>query len=247
MKISILQWNIWCDEDVRNSLEFLKQNKADIICLQEMTLNYPNQTIKNSPEYIARGLGYIFHYQELPIESINGGKLMLANGIFSRFSISKKKIYWTNNPSEAGGYSNEKRVYVEVELNIGGANLTVGTTHMSYTHKFEINKQKQLETDNLLKIISRHKSKFVISGDMNAPPGSYTIKKLGSMFKNIGPDYDKNTWTTKPFNYNGFSEKNLNWRLDHIFATKDINLVKTKILKTNYSDHLPILTIVETF
>lgn len=245
MKISILQWNIWCDEDVRNTLEFLKQNKADIVCLQELTINYPNQAIQNSPEYIAKGLGYNFHYQELPIESISGGRLMLANGVFSRFPITKKKVYWTNNPSNAKGYSNEKRVYVEAALSVRNKQLTVGTTHMSYTHKFEATEKKIGETDRLIKFISKHKKSLIVTGDMNAQPGSYTVMQLEAHFKNIAPDYIQKTWTTKPFSYNGFEANTLNWRLDHIFATKDIKLVENKIIKTKYSDHLPILTIID--
>lgn len=245
MKISILQWNIWCDEDVRNNLKFLKDNRTDVICLQELTINYPKQYVKNSPEYIANGLVYNGHWQELPIESVSGGKLMLANGIFSKFPITNKKVYWTSNPKNSGGYSNEKRVYVQAELELGKQKLKIGTTHMSYTHKFEPNEQKKNETDKLIKYIASNKSKFIICGDMNASPGSYTVKKLESIFKNIGPNYSKKTWTTKPFSYNGFVENDLNWRLDHLFATEDIKLIKSSVLKTDLSDHLPILSEVE--
>jgi endonuclease/exonuclease/phosphatase family metal-dependent hydrolase len=244
MIVSILQWNIWCDEDIANIARFLAQNRSDIICLQEMTINYPKQKIKNAPEFIAKQIGYGSFYKELPIESTDGGKLMLANGIFSHFPIINSYYCWTNNPHKAGGYSNEKRVYVETELKVGNKRLTVGTTHMSYTHKFEINQQKAQETNNLISFVSKHKTNFIIAGDFNATPGSCTIEQFDKKYKNLGPDYDKNTWTTKPFSYNGFKESNLNWRLDYIFGTKDIKKVNSKVLKTEYSDHLPILTTI---
>lgn len=245
MKISILQWNIWCNEDVRNIAGFLRQNKTDIICLQEMAINYPKQAIKHAPDYLAKELGCNYYYQELPIESISGGKLMLANGVFSRFPILAKRYYWTNNPAEAGGCSNEKRVYVEIGLAVAGKILKVGTTHMSYTHKFEVNSQKQKETNRLVDFIVKNKRRFIITGDMNAQPGSYTIKKLESVFNNLGPSYDYKTWTTKPFSYNGFEANTLGWRLDHIFGTKDIKLIKSEVIQTDYSDHLPIKSIIE--
>ena len=38
-----------------------------------------------------------------------------------------------------------------------------------------------------------------------------------------------NTWTTKHFSYNGFTETELNWKLDYIFTTKDIKVKETKV------------------
>ena len=57
MKISILQWNIWGVEDIHNICKFLKENPADIFCLQELTVNYPKQTVKNTPNYLSKELG----------------------------------------------------------------------------------------------------------------------------------------------------------------------------------------------
>lgn len=245
MKVTILQWNIWCDEDVRNIAKFLSQNWADIICLQEMTINYPEQIVKNTPEFITKQIGYKGFYKELPIESTIGGKLMLANGIFSHYPIINNDYYWTNNPKNTIGYSNEKRVYVEVEIQVGDKKLTVGTTHMSYTHKFEITEQKAQEVNNLISYISKHKNNFIITGDFNAPPGSPIIDQFSKKYINLGPDLSKKTWTTKTFSYNGFEENNLNWRLDYIFGTKDIKKVNSKVLKTEFSDHLPILTTID--
>lgn len=35
-KLSILQWNVWYLEDIKNTAQFLSENKADVICLQEL-------------------------------------------------------------------------------------------------------------------------------------------------------------------------------------------------------------------
>lgn len=157
----------------------------------------------------------------------------------------KKRFCWTHEISGVGGFSNEKRVYIETDIDIKGQQLTIGTTHMSYTDRFEITSSKKQETDKLIKFISKNKSKFILTGDMNAIPGSYTIDRIETILKNTGPDYKNKTWTTKPFSYNGFEENELNWRLDHIFASSDIKLVESKVLNTEYSDHLPILSIVD--
>ena len=84
------------------------------------------------------------------------------------------------------------------------------------------------------------KRNFVFTGDLNAPPGTPTIDKVSEHLANVGPDFTEKTWTTKPFSYDGFEEMKLNWRLDYIFATKDIETISTEVLKTAYSDHLPV-------
>ena len=119
--------------------------------------------------------------------------------------------------------------------------LTVGTAHVSYSHRFEITDRKIMEVNKLIKILKKNKKMFVFTGDMNSTPDSYTIKQLEKILKNCGPDGYQKTWTTKPFDYKDFKETKLRWRLDYVFASKDIRVIRSKIIKTKFSDHLPIL------
>lgn len=242
MEITVLQWNIWYKEDIQNIAKFLNENKPDIICLQELTINSKDQTIKDTPAYIAEQLGYNYYFKELPIESTDGESLMIANGIFSKYPISKSRFVWTTNPNRPSGYNYELRVYVEVTLKIDNKEVIVGTTHMSFTHRFEGTPNKDNETAHLLKELERHQDSYVFTGDLNALPGSNTIKSIEELLVNAGPDLKLKTWTTKPFSYNGFEANTLDWRLDYVFKTKDIKVLSSEILNTQFSDHLPILT-----
>ena len=68
-----------------------------------------------------------------------------------------------------------------------------------------------------------------------------TVKKIQKILRNCGPNIKEKTWTTKPFDLNGFKATGLNWRLDYIFATKDLKVTNSQIIKTEYSDHLPLI------
>ncbi len=96
-------------------------------------------------------------------------------------------------------------------------------------------------------MLSRHPTNFIFTGDLNSIPNSFTVKSIltKTNLRNAGPDFDQKTWTTKPFNYHGFSENNLNWRIDYTFVSKDIKVVSSEIVDTDLSDHLPILTVIE--
>jgi endonuclease/exonuclease/phosphatase family metal-dependent hydrolase len=112
---------------------------------------------------------------------------------------------------------------------------------MSYTHQFEITERKQHESDLLLAAIEENKRKFILTGDFNATPGSYTVDCMLQKLTSFGPSMNEPTWTTKPFSYNGFEETELSWRLDHVFGTSDLDIIESRVIDTKYSDHLPLL------
>jgi endonuclease/exonuclease/phosphatase (EEP) superfamily protein YafD len=91
---------------------------------------------------------------------------------------------------------------------------------------------------------SRKKEKnYIFTGDLNAFPGSFLLNELNGLsnIKNVGPDDSEKTWTTKPFEKQGFIENDLNWRLDYVFTTSDIMVNSSEVVDTEFSDHLPIL------
>lgn len=241
-KISILQWNVWYLEDIKNIAQFLKENKADVVCLQELTINFNKQDHVHTPNYIAGQLGYHVYFQEITFAD---KEIKLANAIFSKHPITRSRTVWINREQGSGNYDDENRAYAEVVIDVYGTELTVGTVHMSYTHKFEPSQRKLQETKELAIAIAENKSNFILTGDFNAVPNSEVISIIEKHVKNLGPDYDKKTWTTKPFSYNGFVANALDWRLDYVFGSEDIKVVSSEVLSTDFSDHLPVKIDIE--
>jgi endonuclease/exonuclease/phosphatase family metal-dependent hydrolase len=242
MLISVLQWNVWYQEDIRHIAAFIQEVDPDILCLQELTIDHSIQTVKHTPDYLTGHLGYYTFYHPIHIDTQEGNRVTIANGIFSRFPISRRHFAWINKPKGVGGFDDEHRAYVEANLDLPDTPpLTVATAHMSYTQRFETTPAKQAETDVLLHQLERHHDRLIFTGDLNVLPDSPTIKAVSNHLKSAGPDFQQNTWTTKPFDYQGFHETKLNWRLDYVFATSDLKPVSAEILQTDYSAHLPIL------
>lgn len=237
-----MQWNVWYKEKIEDIATFLINNKSDVICLQELSINNPDQSITNAVEYIAGVLGYDFAHQEISLEE---NDMKLANAIFSKHPIISSKSAWINEPTGTGHYDDEYRAYVEANINIDGELLCVATVHMSYTNAFEPTPRKLKETDELMTQISGKSGRYILTGDFNAVPDSEVINKITEKLVNVGPDTTYKTWTTKPFSYDGFDANALDWRLDYIFSTDDITILDSKILDTSLSDHLPILVSFE--
>lgn len=246
MTIKILQWNIFHKENPDHIIQLIKENGPDIIAAQELIEN----TEKNidTAKYIANKLKYNFFFKEADTWSLaKNNKTSQGNAIFTRFLIQEKKFSYLTipcyNPPDA---NYEGRVYVEASLKINNRLLTIGTTHLGFSPQFIITEKRKKEIDNLIDVIKSEKSNFVFTGDLNSSPNSYTIKQISKYLVHAGPDSNQPTWTTKPFNYHEqFKEDKLRWRLDYIFTTPDIRVLDSRIIKTKYSDHLPILLTID--
>lgn len=242
MTLSVLQWNVWIFEKKENLLKLIKQLDPDVVCMQELTVGSTFQDGANVVEYLAKELGYNQFHKTIPNLAPSEGVGDLANGILTKLPIVSTDWKWVQEPQRGGStYDDQYRLYVEATLKAGKNEVTFGTVHMSYTHKFEDTPQRKYEVDSLVSIVAQKDKAFVLAGDLNSLPGSYLVSKLQQQFKHVGPDFDVKTWTTKPFSYNGFEATELDWRLDYVFASKDMEVASAEAVQTDYSDHLPIL------
>ena len=118
---------------------------------------------------------------------------------------------------------------------------------MPYSYKFRNTKIRKDEADKLCEVLNKKDTYYIFTGDLNSTPSSYTVNNIltKTKLKNAGPGFNQKTWTTKPFNYHGFFENKLNWRIDYVFASNDVKVISSEIVKTKFSDHLPILTTIE--
>jgi endonuclease/exonuclease/phosphatase family metal-dependent hydrolase len=245
MKISLLHWNIWVKEDPANILSLLKILKPDIVCLQELTTNSPRMNHMDVPGFLANSLSYHSAVFETTSKTKQGVTYAQLNGIFSRFPLqnSQSRIVQTTDAS-LPSYSGEQRVAGFTDIVIDEKILRVGTTHLSYTHKFQATPSKVAEGKKVIEALDELQPD-IFTGDLNATENSQLITDMEKRLVNAGPDYREKTWTTKPFSYDGFDESKLKWRLDYVFVKPDIKVISSQIIRTEYSDHLPILIELE--
>ncbi len=241
MRIKLLQWNVWYLEDVINLKSLLEEVDADILCLQELTTNSDKNPSINTGSFLAEELGLNLFIKTAQ-EWKNFDKDSQDNAILTKFPLKKTFSHYlkTPGPPETRNYSEEGRVYVEAAIEINGSLINVGTTHLTFAPHFIQTEVKREEEEELFKVLTKNKS-YIFTGDLNSAYDTPLIKKLSQKFQNCGPAYEEKTWTTKEFDYQGFRETELNWRLDYVFASHDLKVLSSKVIKTGFSDHLPIL------
>lgn len=249
MRIKILHWNIWFQEKVENILQVVKEINPDIICFQEVTIGSKFNSKRDVAKYIATELNYNYnfsnaHKYEFPI-TLKGEVNYGGNAIFSRFPIIKNSNFSIINPKDSPKLKYERRTCAVSGIRINNKTLSVATAHKSFSSKFIEDKEKINETKKLISFFKKNPENLIFTGDLNLNPDAKSIKLIENELNHCGPDYREPTWTTKPFSFMGFEETKLKWRLDYVFASKNIKVLDSKIIATKYSDHLPILVEIE--
>lgn len=245
MSVRILQWNVLFRESASKILDVLKAVDADVLCLQELTSISGQNVGIDVPAFLAEQLGFTYFYQIAQEWDSPGDRHTLGNGIFSRYPLTRTDHAFVRpsqgpNPHDP---SKEGRVYAEADIALpDGTTLTMGTTHLSYIPRGIMTPEKKQEIDALLDIVNTKESRYVFTGDLNEPPESYTVQTLARTLQHCGPPFETLTWPTRPFQSQDHTEHGLGWRIDFVFATKDLTVVSSDIVDTEVSDHLPILT-----
>jgi len=240
--MKILTWNAWYKESPENIRKFLEDTQWDVCCLQEVTVGFHTDTHSDVATYLTESLGIAGHF--VVAQSWNGGERSQGNLILSKLPVKDTFSYFIQdyNHELESSFSDEGRVVVGIELE---NSLKILTTHMSYTSRFEETDKKNVEAGRLIEYLKGTEQPFVLCGDLNAVPTSNLIQRLGQDYNNLSPNFLEPTWTTKPFSHEGFVVDTLAYRLDYIFGSKEVELISSAIIQTEYSDHLPIISEVE--
>lgn len=241
MILKLLQWNFSTKEKFENIIDELKKHGPDFVCAQEITQKDLSQPAEIIP-LIKNRFNYFCYFEKAESWTKRKDYLAQGNAVFSKFPIigtfCNELSPQITDPENAFF---EGRNYIETACAINNKKLVIGATHFPLSKKFVFNETQEKALVKLLNSIKTKKNSYLLAGDLNAPPDSPVIAKIQEILQNAGPDCKQPTWPTKPFSYGPFNETSLKYRIDYVFKTPDIKVIEAKIIKTPYSDHLPIL------
>lgn len=229
-------------------LDFIKNEDADIVCLQEYTFNNSGLSEKIIRKELAAYPHY--HFSRASNHTTNSG---LA--IFSKFPITKtkqidfKSMYNTsclyeldidgqkvtviNNHLESNKLSIEDRAFYldlikhfEPEKLVGARTTLIHKLGAAY-------KIREIQTNQLRTVIDKVTTPIIVCGDLNDTPISYCYHNLrGEMV-----DAYQNAGFGPSISYH---ESGFFFRIDHLFHSSDIKSTRAKVHFVKFSDHYPI-------
>jgi endonuclease/exonuclease/phosphatase family metal-dependent hydrolase len=230
-------------------IEFLKSQKADIICLQEFYL--AGNVIQKDSE-IKAGLGgkYYSHikligtgkdkaygiatYSRYPIirkgEIIHPGSSSLS--IYTDIVIQKDTFRIYNNHLQSFRLKKMERSFIEEITNEDKQTISeVKSIGVSLRKGF---KRRALQAQVVKEHINRSPYPVIVAGDFNDTPVSYAYRKIR---KGLSDSFVTSGYGAG-FTYKGNYPPN---RIDYILYDKALSSTSFEIKKVKYSDHYPII------
>ncbi len=228
--IRVMSYNIHHGEgldkkiDLERIADLIKREKADIVGLQEVDRGVERTARRDLPEELAKLTGMTVYFERNII--YQGGDY--GNAVLSKFPIKKK-----NNTHYKMLRVGEQRGVLQLLLNVHGKELLFMNTHIDYR---EDDAERLINADELKRIVAdAGKTPVILCGDFNTTPDSHTHQKISGFLDD--------TWELigqgSGFSYSAEKPEK---RIDYIWITKSsIEPIKMEVLKSDASDHLPVI------
>jgi endonuclease/exonuclease/phosphatase family metal-dependent hydrolase len=241
VNFSVLQWNVDYGEDIRAVAEFLKAVRADVVCLQELTVD-EYRSPADSGAYLSNELSYYGHFAYGPNLTPGGRMVTMGVGIFSRFTLSERQRIGLQPAVVAGAKTiRVERDYLAATVCVGaGMEITVGTAQLLFHPMFRTTPGKQAMINTILDQVP-DTGRYIFAGDLNSTPRSKAARAMRTKLVNAGPALTRKTWTKRPVTISRNRFDRLRWRLDYILYQGELEPSGSKVLATPLSDHEPLL------
>lgn len=240
----------------RNVLQFLVEEQADIICLQEYhgkgkTLYEPLQEMKtrlNAISYYYESY-YNPRYQQLTglvifskFEAINKGKLKFDGsrtfGIFTdvRMDTDTIRIYNIHLASIQLMHSD-----IDFVVNPGQDQEKMGIHALKiYSKLSEAFQLREQQMGFLMKEIGRCPFPIILSGDFNDTPSSYVYGKISDKLEDTFVERGKGFSIT-------YAGRIPFLRIDYVMKSDDFSTLSYRRYKVDFSDHYPVSAMLTRF
>lgn len=245
--VNILSFNVkffnFSNEQCRKVLNYVNATKADIVCMQEFGYYLSG---KLSLEFIT---GMLASYPYMHISTGSGTPKGLQKHVVT---FSKHKIIRRNEIDLQSDYHRAIETYIlagrdtlrVVNCYLESNKLTVdeknlygngdGQLQSIYRKLARASIVRCRQAERVAEAVGDSPEATIVCGDMNDVPNSKSYKLIrGNM-------NDSFLSLRRGFGYT-FHEGIYNYRIDYIFASKDLELLNFSLDKQNLSDHYPIL------
>lgn len=236
--LKLTSLNIEGDKHLSKVLKFLKREKANVVCLQEVFENN-FEIFKSELDMNGEFFPTVNVISETPWAKNTSG--LIGVGILTDKSLTPRfrEIYYRGERNKVKEYIWRKpnsggRVVGWVELIKGGIRFKIATTHFTWSDKGLATDLQRRDIKKLLRVLSGL-GEFVLCGDFNAPRGDEIWSELSKRYKDNIPPEVQSTIDPK-LHRNGA----LKLVVDGLFSTPEYVVRGVKV-KSGVSDHQAVM------
>lgn len=241
---------------------FLSAEHSEIVCLQEVTRSVDGRAKPENASYdtintTLHTLEYIFYapiwvLNRIYLENFHGkdafdfshgGLMEFGNYIRSKYKIIKGQNMFVENHftyvTDWSKWPDEDYRGVQVtDLEVKDGRMLRILNYHGIWSKNKSGNERTLEACRKIKKLALEVNyPSIICGDFNLFPNTESIRQFDDEFVNLLNKYEINT--TRP-EANELSNEKRNV-VDYIIVSKDIKVSDFKVLKSDVSDHLPLV------
>ncbi|WP_028552152.1 endonuclease/exonuclease/phosphatase family protein [Paenibacillus sp. UNC451MF] len=236
--VKVLSYNIHhgVGEDGKLDLvriaDVLKQSEAEVIALQEVDNHWSERSefedqAKRLAQLLEMNYTFAANLQRPPAEGRTEPR-QYGVAILSAFPIVATHHYELPKIHEAS----EQRGLLEATIRIGETEVNVYTVHLALSSE-----ERLLQNKKIIEIAQGKKEYAIFMGDFNAGP---TAMEMRPMFELYGEAFEGQQ---EAFTFPAIKP---NIQGDYIFYTKNLEAIRSEIIVTLASDHLPPFAILQS-
>jgi endonuclease/exonuclease/phosphatase family metal-dependent hydrolase len=241
--LKLIQLNIWQGKILKNVMDFLQDQDADVVCLQEVFSSQQHIDVLDmldSLETIQARLAYPHFYYEPTFRfEITGVKAQIGNAILSKQPLVNRRVVFTSHNFHEvtdwnQNYSSNTRNALIAEIQLGDKNLTV-VTHHGYREPTPIGSQTSINAMQKLVEVTRNISTpLIIAGDLNVSAKSPVMSLFEGWLQDLTEKYSINDTLTQ-------FGKVRKVPCDHILVSDGIVIQNFIVSEELVSDHKPLI------
>jgi len=238
--IKVMTYNIWMGgayrggwrfekpervaERTRDIGEFIKEHEPDLVFLQEVVMESGPGSVNQTP-LIATAAGmHAWAFGEVFNHGLPFYRMIQGNAILSRWPlvVGANQPMAGRSPFYRVGVANQRTLWCKIR--IAEHEVLVASVHLSSA------KDQYRQMQQILDFVGERPA--ILAGDFNARPTDTAIKLL----------VDTGRFSAKLDGPPTMSSHQPNYKIDYIFAPRGWELIEHKVVQTDLSDHLPILS-----
>lgn len=248
MSLKIFSWNVYChNRHFDKALRFIKTQKADVFCLQEVPDEIVHILKKESSFFISEATSHEHGKKHLKTRNL----------IVSRYPIRETKAFLFKDEKKRSIKSRISRLTGPIEFHYVDI-LVEDTTVRIFNSHLECNTSPRVRSEQFKQILRESKKDTlnIYCGDLNTYGrwyinlfvgyfSNYTLKDIAQsekkLFNKLFEEYNLSDvfsgQITYPF---------LRLQLDHILVPKNVKVISKKVHTHRHgSDHRPVFVEVE--
>ncbi|WP_215222586.1 endonuclease/exonuclease/phosphatase family protein [Echinicola shivajiensis] len=232
--LNVMSYNVkYCapykssEPNIDSIAKIITYANADIVFLQEIDRNTTRSGKVDQLAILAEKTG-LKHYFYGKAISYQGGETGL--GILSRYPLSEQEIHDLPRVELEGKYVSY-RILMSASVKVGNKRLTIANTHMELTLE-----NRELQVPAIDSILSQSSYPVIFGGDFNATPDGPTMTAFFQRHFKSSCEGNASCYT--------IPSRKPDRKLDYILfrPQSSFKIIDHKILHTEASDHLPIIT-----